>query len=283
MKRYNVLVVDSDGCVFNTMEIKQKQCFHPLIIEHWQLHEISETVKQCAEFVTLYSRWRGTNRFIALVKIFEILSEYPLVLSLKIEIPRLCSLKDYIASGKSLDENSIQKFASERDDDELLSVVEWSKKVNLCIRNKFKNPQPFNWAVKCLKFINDKCDIICVSQTPYEALLREWKGAGLLNFLKYIFSQEHGSKSKHLEYILSTYDRANILMIGDSIGDKKAADEHNVLFYPVLPGKEEYSWQILYEKFLDRFLSGELSVYDYKDLLIEFDKLLSRDYTLKDL
>jgi len=66
--------VDSDGCVFDTMEAKQKKCFHPLIIEHWHLEPIAQAVRETAEFVALYSRWRGTNRFPALKLVFELLA-----------------------------------------------------------------------------------------------------------------------------------------------------------------------------------------------------------------
>ncbi|MFT5474343.1 MAG: hypothetical protein ACI856_002680, partial [Kiritimatiellia bacterium] len=55
--------IDSDGCVFDTMEIKQKQCFHGLIVKAWDLRAIEPEVRQTAEFVNLYSRSRGQNRF----------------------------------------------------------------------------------------------------------------------------------------------------------------------------------------------------------------------------
>ncbi|HUU54575.1 MAG TPA: HAD family hydrolase, partial [Armatimonadota bacterium] len=29
--------IDSDGCAFDTMEIKHKECFIPNIIKHWDL------------------------------------------------------------------------------------------------------------------------------------------------------------------------------------------------------------------------------------------------------
>ena len=34
--------IDSDGCVFDSMEIKHKECFIPNIIKYWKLQAISK-------------------------------------------------------------------------------------------------------------------------------------------------------------------------------------------------------------------------------------------------
>ena len=69
--QYATLIgIDSDGCVFDTMGVKQKKHFHPLIIEKWNLKSIEGQLRQAAEFVNLYSAWRGQNRFPALLKTF---------------------------------------------------------------------------------------------------------------------------------------------------------------------------------------------------------------------
>ncbi|RKY87268.1 HAD family hydrolase, partial [candidate division KSB1 bacterium] len=59
--------VDSDGCAFDTMELKHKECFIPNIIKYWNLQAVSKYAREAAEFVNLYSKWRGVNRFPALV------------------------------------------------------------------------------------------------------------------------------------------------------------------------------------------------------------------------
>ena len=61
--------VDSDGCAFDTMEIKHKECFTPLIIKHWDLQAVSKYAREASEFVNLYSQWRGVNRWPALLKV----------------------------------------------------------------------------------------------------------------------------------------------------------------------------------------------------------------------
>ena len=69
--------IDSDGCVFDTMELKHKECFIPNIINHWNLQGVSKYAREAAEFVNLYSKSRGINRFPALVETMEWLQKRP--------------------------------------------------------------------------------------------------------------------------------------------------------------------------------------------------------------
>ena len=70
---HNYLVcVDSDGCVFDNMELKHKECFCPATVNVWGLQSVSRYAREAAEFVNLYSKTRGMNRFPALVRTLEL-------------------------------------------------------------------------------------------------------------------------------------------------------------------------------------------------------------------
>ena len=60
--------IDSDGCIFDSMEIKHKECFAPMFIKHFTLQAVSRYAREVWEFVNLYSKTRGANRFPALVR-----------------------------------------------------------------------------------------------------------------------------------------------------------------------------------------------------------------------
>ncbi len=66
--------IDSDGCAFDTMEVKHKECFIPNIIKSYQLAAVSKYVREVAEFVNLYSKHRGINRFPGLVLTIDLLA-----------------------------------------------------------------------------------------------------------------------------------------------------------------------------------------------------------------
>src|SRR6516225_5789574 len=67
--------IDSDGCAFDSMEIKHKECFCPQIIKYWDLQPISKHAREAVEFVNLYSKLRGTNRWPALISVLDLLRE----------------------------------------------------------------------------------------------------------------------------------------------------------------------------------------------------------------
>ena len=45
--------IDSDGCAFDTMEIKHKECFTPNTIKHWDLQPVSKYAREAALFVVV--------------------------------------------------------------------------------------------------------------------------------------------------------------------------------------------------------------------------------------
>src|SRR5947209_12847082 len=69
--------IDSDGCAFDTMEVKHKECFIPNIIRVFGLAAVSKFAREAAEFVNLYSHWRGINRFPGLTLSLDFLAERP--------------------------------------------------------------------------------------------------------------------------------------------------------------------------------------------------------------
>src|SRR6476620_1790828 len=81
--------IDSDGCAFDTMELKHKECFIPNIINSYGLQGVSKYAREAAEFVNLYSKSRGINRFPALIETLEWLQKRPEVAArqVKIRIP----------------------------------------------------------------------------------------------------------------------------------------------------------------------------------------------------
>ena len=102
--------------------------------------------------------------------------------------------------------------------------------------------------------IRAQADAMCISQTPVDALQREWGENQIDGMIAMIAGQEMGTKTEHIKYAAAPkYQAHRILMIGDAPGDFKAAKSNFALFYPINPGKEEQSWQRLYDEALDQF------------------------------
>jgi phosphoglycolate phosphatase-like HAD superfamily hydrolase len=97
--------------------------------------------------------------------------------------------------------------------------------------------------------------VIVVSQTPLEALEREWEEHDIDQYVAAIAGQEMGTKSQHIKYAATGhYANDHILMIGDAPGDLKAARDNNAFFFPINPGHEEASWELFYKEGFQRFI-----------------------------
>ncbi|MCF7848084.1 MAG: HAD hydrolase-like protein [Kiritimatiellales bacterium] len=267
--------IDSDGCVFDTMEVKQKLHFHPLIIKSWELEAIEPQLRQAAEFVNLYSKWRGQNRFPALLKVFELLYDWPEVVATGVKLPETDALRAYCNSGLPLGNTTLIEEAGRTGDPELKRLVDWSLAINKDIDDNMGSIPAFKWVRESLEEVQRNSDSIVVSQTPEEALVKEWTEHGMAQYISVVAGQELGTKSEHLEMATKNrYAPEKVLMIGDASGDRKAAEAVGASFYPINPGHEEESWQRFHDEAFGKFLSGEFAGEYQRKLSAEFEKLL---------
>lgn len=267
--------IDSDGCVFDTMEIKHKECFIPAIIQHWGLQAVSKYAREAAEFVNLYSKDRGVNRWPALIKALDLLRERPEVIARGAKIPQAQPVRDFIASGVPLDNKNLQVLIDKSGDAVLRQAMAWSKAVNDAISAMVENVPPFPYVRESLEKLSTQADMMVVSQTPTEALCREWAEHKIENRVCLICGQEMGTKTEHLQLATKgKYDPSKVLMIGDAPGDLKAARANGAKFYPINPAREDASWKRFYEESIDRFLTGRYDERYEAGLIEEFQSYL---------
>ena len=229
--------IDSDGCAFDSMEVKHKECFIPNIINHWDLQPVSKYAREAAEFVNLYSKWRGINRWPALMMVFDLLKERPEVIARHVQIPEAKKVREFIASGKPLSDSGLKAYMTDHIDPELDQAWGWTRAVNETIADLVHGVPPFPYVRESLQKIEGKADVVVVSATPTEALNREWQEHDIAKYARIIAGQEMGTKEVHLSLAAKgKYASDHILMMGDAPGDMKAARSINALFFPITPG-----------------------------------------------
>lgn len=268
--------IDSDGCAFDTMEIKHKECFAPNIIKYWGLQSVSKYAREAAEFVNLYSIWRGVNRWPALIKVFDLLKVRPEVIKRHAAIPEAPHVRAFMNDKNFPQSNDgLKAYKAQYPDPELDKALAWSQGVNAAIADMVYGIPPFPFVRESLEFLCDKADMLVVSQTPDEALHREWAEHGIDKYVRAIAGQEKGTKSQHIAFAAGgKYSPNHILMIGDALGDLKAARDNNALFFPINPGHEDESWQRFFEEGVHKFLAEEFEG-DYEaGLVTEFKKFM---------
>ena len=267
--------IDSDGCVFDSMEVKQKEFFIPNALKYFDLFEISKILQETWEFVNLYSIYRGGNRFTSIIKVFELLHERQEIRDKGFKLADLSSLKEWVRTETKLSNANLRKYFESNYDSDLERVVSWTEAVNKDISEKLRNIPPFPHAIQAIKKMSVFADLIIVSQTPLEALEREWEEHDMKKYVKVIAGQEHGTKTEHLALAgKGKYPDNKIIMIGDAKGDLDAARKNGILFYPIIPGKEDESWERFINEGLGKFSRGEYEGNYENKLLMEFQKFL---------
>jgi phosphoglycolate phosphatase-like HAD superfamily hydrolase len=267
--------IDSDGCVFDTMELKVKECIIPNLINDWGLQAISKYAREVAEFVNLYSVWRGINRFPALIKVFELLAERKEVIQREFKIPELTLLKKWIATETKLCNPALLKMVQRTRDPLLTQTLQWSTNVHESLEKIVHGVPPFPSVGQNLKKMAWFADTMVISTTTNASLAREWGEHDIAKYVKVLAGQEMGVKKETLAHAKNLgYADDHVLMIGDARGDLEAAKVNQILFYPIIPGSEVVSWERFYEEALEKLINCQYAGDYEQNLIIEFEKRL---------
>ena len=267
--------IDSDGCAFDTMEVKHKECFTPNTIKYWSLQPVSKFAREASEFVNLYSKWRGINRWPALVMVFDLLRERPEVIARHVAIPQAIKIREFMASGFPLSNDGLRDYVAQHPDPELEQAMAWSKGVNAAVADMVHGVPPFPYVRESLELLHSQADIVVVSATPTEALIREWQEHAIDGYTRVIAGQELGTKKQHLALAAAgKYPADHVLMVGDAPGDMQAARSNNFLFYPINPGDEDRSWEHFYKEAFQCFVEGNYAGEYEAALIAKFEKYL---------
>ena len=280
IKQNDFLVgIDSDGCVFDTMEIKQKECFTPNTIKYFGLQAISKYAREACEFTNLYSKTRGINRWPALIRELDLSQNRKEAKDRNFKLKDISALRTWVEEEPKWSNDKLKAYIAAQTDPKAIEILnnamDWSNAVNAAIKDMVYGIPPFPYVVDSLKKLGEKADRLVVSQTPLEALEREWAEHDIEKYVSMIAGQEMGTKSEHLKYTIAKgYDIEKVLMIGDAPGDMKAARANECLFYPIIPGHEEESWERFYKEAIDKFFAGTYKGAYEESLIAEFDKYL---------
>lgn len=256
MKKDFLVCIDSDGCAFDTMEIKHKECFCPAYIDYFGLQAVSKYAREAWEFVNLYSSLRGIHRLLALIKSLDFLSERKEVLERGFATPKLEQFRQYISEGRALSNAGMEEYLIERPDaEEIRNILKWSVNVNDRIAEMVHGVPPFPHVRDSLCRLSEYAEIVIVSATQTRAVEREWEEHDLKRFVTAVNGQENGTKKEIIASLKALFAPDHILMIGDAPGDQSAAHSNGVLFYPICPNQEAKSWET-FDEYMKYFLNG---------------------------
>jgi phosphoglycolate phosphatase-like HAD superfamily hydrolase len=261
-----LVCVDSDGCAMDTMEVKHRKCFGPKIVEIWNLQNVEERFLEIWNDVNLYTKTRGINRFKGLVMTLELLEAEG------VEIPNISSIKKWTETTNELSNPSLKREIDRTNDEQLRKAMEWSLAVNKAISELSGDDKPFAGVEEGLKTANAATDVAIVSSANGAAVLDEWTRHNLAPHVSVMLGQEAGTKAYCIEELKKFgYENTHVLMVGDAPGDLEAAGKNGVFYYPILVGKEAFSWRRFKNEALGKFIDGSFTGEYQQQLINEFN------------
>lgn len=266
-----LVCVDSDGCAMDTMDVKHERFFGPLSAEVFCIKD-EKTYLEDWNRINLFSSTRGINRFKALKMALQNAKERGE------DVGDITALTQWTETATSLSNAALEALLQQSPSEDLEKTYEWSKKVNQGIETELAGEdRPFPGVKESLEQISERTDLAIVSSANSEAINSEWNRHGLMPAVDITYGQEKGSKAEAIaDLIAKGYQKDQILMVGDAPGDEEAAKANDVLYYPILFGKEEESWVRLRREALQKFLDKEYAGEYQESLLKEFHALLSQ-------
>ena len=263
-KKEFLICIDSDGCAMDTMNSKHMNCFGPCLISIWGLEDWREPVLRRWNEINLYTMTRGINRFKGLAVLLKEVDQNDK------KIPGLERFEAWAGEAKELSNDSVKEMWEKTKLEVFAKALEWSVEVNRKIAGMpDSRKSAFPGVLAGVKAAHRLADVAVVSSANGKAVQEEWEKEGLLPFVDVILSQENGTKSDGIRKLLSTgYKQEKCLMVGDALGDFRAAEENGIFYYPILVNQEQSSWEQLVLEALGRLEEGTYGG-DYQNQLIQ--------------
>jgi phosphoglycolate phosphatase-like HAD superfamily hydrolase len=240
-----VVVVDSDGCVLDSMELKHRKAFFPALDSIWRFEDFRDEAEDLWLRINLYSGFRGTNRFLALLTFLNALKALNRS-DLDRNLQSTAGLNDWIEAAPTLSEADLVA-AHDRTTGHarqlLGKTLQWTREVNRIV-GTLPEPLAFPGAAEALQLIHQHAiPLYVASSANRTAIETEWKHAGTAHLASLIFGQEDGTKEDILRRIRNkSPSGTQLIMLGDAPGDMQAAMEAEAFFFPIIPGREQQSW-----------------------------------------
>jgi len=261
-----LICIDSDGCAMNTMEVKHRECFGPQWIYTYGLGAHYEECMKIWLDINLYSITRGINRFkglaLALVEMekrgckFEGLEEFV----------------TWTNEAKELSNPALMAYSQKSSSECVEKALLWSVRTNRAINNLPADDKPFDNVKVTMDEMCKTADLVAVSSANGEAVEAEWTKHELKDDCRVLLCQEAGSKAYCVgEMVKKGYALDKVLMVGDAPGDHDAAVKNGVWYYPILVGKEAFSWERLLNEAFPKLLDGSFDEAYQAQLVKEFE------------
>lgn len=233
-----LIVVESEGAVFDVPGIRVEQAYIPAFIEHFGYSADPALCAEIWRFIALRSRLRGTGAFRCLAAGLRLVN-------------RRCSpsvRRSVVAATLEawLSNSGDQALRSElafRTDPVLRPAWEWYRTAEALIA-LLPPPEAFPSAVDALTLLAESCTILALSSEAETAAISIWTQAGLASLCSRVAGRERGDMAVYLARACAAgNESASITVVGSNYSSLSAARSVEARFLPIIPGREDECWK----------------------------------------
>jgi len=268
------------------MTSKHEKGFSRAFVSRFGEGESEEALAEVWRFVNLRSRSRGANRYKALALSLRLLPSHPGIGKARLlwtrtadaleawlatePAPTRATLESAISAYDSRQAGiagknspSVGRDGSGRRKNYLAEILGFSLEADAAIA-ALPPSEAFENAASFVPRLAEKAELMVLTAAPEAVASGEWSRAGLLRHIGSVSGQERGPKAQALSMARAdlvskgaSVEGARVLVVGDALGDLEAARANSAAFFPIVPGREEESWERFSSSGFEDFVAGK--------------------------
>ena len=253
-----LLLVESEGAVFDTLSERHAKAYEPAFVERFAWGVDPVLCAHLWNHLALHSRLRGESPLLVLLYALRLLNRHaPSVRRSAV----IRVLESYMASPAP--DPLVLAAAGEGSPERL--ILSWIVDAERLV-DALESPRHFEAAGSFLHSVKDSAPnatALIHSSLQEAAALNMWEMAGLGDCFLRIAGSERGDFPGYVQMALANgYDQESVLVVGTTYSAWLAAQRAGTRLYPILPSQEEESWQFFKDVYFPAFLRGEAAFVD---------------------
>lgn len=251
--RKALVVVESEGTVFDSLASRHRKAYLPAFVSCFSF---GAGYEECAELWTdaaINSRLRGQDPLVILLNSLRRLEKnHPSTRRLA----TAACLENLIAKRHI----PLLSLAESPDGSPERLILDWLSMASSLLEEGSDAPC-FPQAKLFFSLLRDAApnvQVLAHSSVDEALALHEWEMAGLGDAFLRLAGRERGDFSSYLRQAMENgFDSVPLLVIGSTLKSWQAAQAVCARYYPILPGKEDESWDFLSREYFPSFIRGE--------------------------
>lgn len=266
-----LLIVESEGAVFDTLSFRHEKAYLPAFVGCFSRGLDPVFCARLWREIALSSRFRGQDPFVILLTALRHMNRlFP-------SVRRAAVIKtlDGFLSGPARD---LFRLAEAGPGTPERTILDWISMSDSLLEDEgrarlFEGARDF---LKLVKHIAPGTEVLAFSSLEEAEALNQWEMEDLGDCFMRIAGSERGSMPEYARAALRYgYDKTPILIAGSTFQALTAAQTAGARFYPIMPYREEESWEHFSEVFFPAFMQGDAS--PDQGMMGEFMRMLYAD------